>query len=184
MSGSSVVILMNGMLQLSSMFMDRQIVSLRNGALVGTAIEPVINPNNLKLEGWYAQNTAGDDLILPVIELRDIIKDGFVVNDYDALTDREDLVRMKQFIDLHFLVIGKVVQTENGTKLGKVNDYAINAKNFYVQKLYVSPRLLQTFSQNQLTIDRTMITEITDRKIIVKDSTANVRRGKPAMAQA
>ena len=51
------------------------------------------------------------------------LRAGFVVNDQDDLTDIEELVRLKEILDLKFQLIGKQVVTEGKQKLGKVTDY-------------------------------------------------------------
>jgi sporulation protein YlmC with PRC-barrel domain len=165
--------------------MDRSILSLRTGGQIGLAKKPIINPNNLKLEGWYAEDTyEKGDFILPVQEIRDLIAKGLVVNDHDALTHPDDMVRLSEIINLKFSLIGKIVSTESGKKLGKISDYAVNDENYYVQKLYVNQSILHGLTQEQLLIDREQIIEITDKKIIVSDPSVKAGASNPLRAQA
>ena len=151
------------MLRLSNAFYDRPILSLRTGGRVGTALSPLINPNSLKIEGWYAKDSIEKgDFILPSGEIRDFITKGLVVDDHDSLTHPEDLVRLKSVIDLGFELLGKSVYTENGTKLGKVVDFAVD-EGFFTQKLYVNPPILKGLTGNQYLIGRSEIVEITDK---------------------
>jgi sporulation protein YlmC with PRC-barrel domain len=173
------------MLRLSTSYIDRSILSLRTGGDIGIAKSPIINPNNLKIEGWYANDAyEKGEFILPAQEIRDLITKGLVVNDHDALTHPEDMVRLTEMINLKFNLIGKTVSTESGKKLGKVSDYAVNDENYYVQKLYVNPSLLHGLTQEQLLIDRSQIIEITDKKIIVSDTESKSGATSPLRAQA
>lgn len=173
------------MLRLSNTYVNQPVLSLRSGSRIGTLGQPIINPNNLKLEGWYTDNLNDKgDFILPVIEVRDIISKGIVVNDHTALTEPEDLVRMQETLEINFELPGKLVVTESGKRLGKVSDYAVNDENYYIQKLYVSASILRGLSQQQYTIDRSVIVELTDKKIVVPDSTIRSTSTNPSPARA
>jgi sporulation protein YlmC with PRC-barrel domain len=173
------------MLRLSNNYTNRSILSLRTGGIIGIAIQPIINPNNLKIEGWYAQNRSEKgEYILPSREIRDFIAKGLVVDDHESLTHPDDMVRLKETIDLRFNLIGKSVVTENKKKLGKIADYAVDESSYYVQKLYVNPTLLRGFTTEQLLIDRNQIVEITDKKIIVQEPTVQSRSAIPLQAEA
>lgn len=173
------------MLQLSNAFTNKKVLSLHNGGVIGQANEPVINPENLKIEGWFSDSKLHDEeCIVLVQDVREYTKDGLIVNSHEALTLPEDLVRLKNVLSIRFELIGKKVVTENKTRLGTITDYAINSDNMMVQKLYVDPPLLKTFSlnQEQKIIDRSNIIEITDTHIVVNDQT--VKRTTAATAPA
>lgn len=170
------------MLQLSTTYLDRSILSLQTGSAIGKTTMIVMNPNNLQIEGWIVDNyLQKGSFVLPTVEVREFIPKGVVVNHHEALTPTEDLVRMQESLKIRFELMGKSVVTESKQKLGKVTDYAVD-ENFYVQKLYVNPSLLKSFSAQQKIISRSDIVEITDRKIIVAD--AAVRLGSPSPAAA
>jgi len=160
------------MIYLSDTYDNRPILSLRTGGVIGHAYTPIINSQNLKIEGWYATATGEKDhRILPAGELRDMIAKGFVVNDHDALTIPEDMVRMQAIIKAEFELKGISVVTESGDKLGKVQDFATEAETLYVKKLYVNQSLLRSlanFSKGQLIIDRSQIVDVKKDEIVVK----------------
>lgn len=173
------------MLRLSNNYTNRSILSLRTGGLIGVASMPIINPDNLKVEGWYAQNHfEKGDFILPAREIRDFIAKGLVVDDHDALTHPDDMVRMKSVIDIRFDLIGKSVVSENRKRLGKIADYAVDESSYYIQKLYVTPSLLKGITNEQFIIDRSQIVEITNKKIVVQDPSVKSRSGAVMPAEA
>lgn len=158
------------MLQLSAALLDQPVMSLRTSAPIATTDAAIINPNNLKIEGFYCVDKFSNErLVLLAQDIRDIIPQGLVVNDHDVLTDPGELIRLKPVLEIGFEVMGKLVQTESKRRLGKVADFAVDDQSLYIQKLYVSQSLIKNIGSNQLSIDRTQIVEITDRRIVVKD---------------
>lgn len=158
------------MLQLSNSLINKQIMSLRTGAPIATITGPLINPDNLKIEGFYCVDRfSKQELILVYQDIRDILPQGFVVNDHDVLVDAEDLVRLKDVIELDFELIGKHVVTVAGQKVGKVNDYATETETMFIQKIYVSQPITRSLTGGSLSIDRTQVQEITPRRIIIDE---------------
>jgi uncharacterized protein YrrD len=171
------------MLKLNGALVNQPVMSLRTGTAIATAVAPIFNPNNLKIEGFYCQSDLSKGkLILLSQEIRDIIPQGLVVNDHEALTEPDELVRLKEILDINFQLIGKPVITVNKEKLGKVADYAADSQSLYVQKLYVARSLLKSLSTGQLSIDRNHIVEITSRKIIVQEILKPTKGSLPVTA--
>lgn len=158
------------MLQLSGSLLHRPVLSLRTGGVVATAKGTIINPNNLKIEGFYCEDAFTRKLtILVYQDIRDIIPQGFVVNDADVLTEPTELVRLKEVMSIGFELLGKHVQTVSNDKLGKVVDFATEITTMYVQKIYVGQSIFKNLTGGNLGIDRTQIVEITSKHIIVQD---------------
>lgn len=159
------------MMKLSASLVNQDILSLRTGGKIGKTLRFVINPNILKIEGWYIYNAyEKGDFVLLSNAVREIISKGLIVDDHDAMTPPEDLVRLKSVLDTQFDLMGKKVVTESRRTIGKVCDFAIDDKSFLINKIYINQNLFKSFSTQQLIVGRTQIIEITDKKIIVKDS--------------
>jgi len=142
---------------------------------------PIINPNNLKVEGFYCEDRfSKQELVLLYQDIRDVLPQGFVVNDHDVLAEPEELVRLKEVMDLKFGLIGKQVVTVDKEKVGKVSDYATETTTMFVQKIYVSRSLLKSLSTGTLSIDRSQINEITPSRIIINE----LMKKSPAAAAA
>jgi sporulation protein YlmC with PRC-barrel domain len=164
------------MLQLRKMIVNRPVLSLRTGGTIATAGNPIINPDNLKIEGFYCTDRfAKGSLVLLTQDIRDLLPQGYAVNDHDVLTHPEDLVRLQNVLRVKFDVMDKPVYTVNKKRLGKINDYAVDSETLYIQKLYVGQSFLKSLSGGQLSIDRSQIVEITDKKIIVQEPLQGVK---------
>lgn len=157
------------MLQLSNFFANRSVLSLRAGGPVATTTTPIINPNNLKIEGFYCTTSQKGQLVLLCQDIREILPDGFVIDDFERLADPKDLVRLKEVLDINFNLTSKQVVTVDKHKLGKVGDYAVDTTSMYIQKIYVNQSIFKSFSGGSLSIDRSQVHEITPTKVVINE---------------
>jgi len=155
---------------MSKSLFNRPVMSLRSGSQIAVAIEPIINPHNLKILGWWCSPRGSQGrLVLLSEDVRELMPQGLAVNDDDGLSSPDDLVRHREILDIKFQLIDKTVRTKR-QKLGKVSDFSYN-EGMFVQKLYVARPVTKIFSsQDTLLIDRTQILEVTDNYILVHDS--------------
>lgn len=161
------------MLLLSTKLLNQPILSLRTGGEVGTAHMPIINPDSLKVLGFYCTDKfSGDELVLLAQDIREHINRGFVVNDHEVLVPPDDLIRMRDVLDLRFDPIGKTVISNHKRTLGKVGDYAVDNQTLCIQKIYVAPRLLKSLTGSSLSIDRSQVLEVDEKRIVVKEATS------------
>ena len=169
------------MLVLSKMILQRPVMSLRTHSQVGLATNAIINPNNLQIEGFYCLDSLErkKNLILLHQDIRDVIAAGLIINDHSDLSEKEDLVRLKDIIDLKFELIGKRIRTQGKKKLGKVLDYAVDPESMKVQKIYASQSLVKSLTGGSLSIDRDQIVEITNKEIVVQDAAVRVEKPLP-----
>jgi hypothetical protein len=158
------------MLKLSGNLINIPVISLRTGRRIAIAEQPIVNPHNLKIIGWWCKTNKADGLkVLLTEDVRDSLGKGMAVNDEDALSDPEDLVRHKETLKVKFQLIEKTVKTKR-QKIGKIQDYSYN-DGMFVQKLYVERSLIKVFSKEDIVIvDRTQILEVTDNYILVRDT--------------
>lgn len=172
------------MLRLSKALINQPVMSLRTGGRIAVTVGAIINPNNLKIEGFYCQDSIDKKqrLVLVYQDIRDIIDKGIVVNDHEVLSQPQELVRLQKVMNINFELIGKQVVTVNKEKIGKVNDYAAETATMYVQKLYVTQPILKSLTGGSLSVDRTQIVEVTNKKIVIKDLLQGVEDSVPAVA--
>jgi sporulation protein YlmC with PRC-barrel domain len=169
------------MLQLSGSLLNKSVMSLRTGTPIATVTGAIFNPNNLKVEGFYVEDSFDKKrLVLLYQDIRETMPQGFVVNDHDVLAEPEELVRLKEVLELRFELLGKHVETLAKQKVGKVSDYAVETETMFVQKIYVSQSILKSLTGGSLSIDRTQINEITPRRIIINDLTNKATVPAPA----
>jgi sporulation protein YlmC with PRC-barrel domain len=173
------------MLRLSATITNLPIMSLRTGGKVAVATEPIINPSNLKIEGWYCSDVFNhESLVLLSQDVREFVPQGIAINDYADLAAPEELVRLEKVLELEFKLLGKAVVTNHKRRLGKVSDYALETESMRIQKLYVARPMYRSITDGQLSIDRSQIIEITNTKVIVREADVRARENVPATMPA
>lgn len=171
------------MLQLSATLLSKPVMSLRTGEPIATVLGPLINPDNLKIEGFYCEDRYDkSELVLLYQDIRDMLPQGFVVNDHDVLARPDELVRLKKIMELSFELVGKSVVTAGKQKVGKVSDYATETETMFIQKLYVSQSIMKSFTGGSLSVDRNQIQEITHNRVIINDLLEKAPAAAPAVS--
>lgn len=169
------------MLQLSTSLLNKSVLSLRTGSPIATISAPIINPNNLKVEGFYCYDRFDKrQLVLLFQDIRDILPQGYVVNDHEVLAEPDELIRLKKVMELDFELIGKPVITISKDKVGKVSDYATETQTMYIQKIYVAQSIIKNLTGGSLSVDRNQINEITPKSIIINELLKNAPATAPA----
>jgi hypothetical protein len=70
---------------------------------------------------------------------------------------------------MRFVLHGKPIETVNKDKVGKVSDYAVETTTMFIQKIYAHQSLLKSLTGGSLSIDRTQIIDVTDKKIVINE---------------
>ena len=161
------------MLLLSNSLNNRKILSLRVGGPIGIALSPIMNPHNLTIIGWYCNDKIHKQhVILLAQDIRQVLPDGFVVNDQEVLCEIAEIVREKNIVEMQYSLIGQPVYSGR-KRLGRISDYATDPNVLAVKNIYVS-QSLRKIRGGELIIGRDQIIEIKADRVIVKG--AEVRR--------
>lgn len=156
------------MLKLSNAILNVPVLSLRTGDRIAVAVAPVINPKNLKIEGFYCEDDFDKkQLVLLWQDVRETLPSGFVIDDHERLAEPDELVRLKEVLDMRFELLGKPVETAAKEKVGKVSDYAVETASMYIQKIYVTQSLLKSLTGSSLSIDRSQVVEVTKKCVVI-----------------
>lgn len=153
------------MLYLSTRLSNIPLLSIRSGGRIGTILGPIINPNNLHIDGFYCTSAHSEEkLVLLDMHVRDLSGRGLIINDHNDLSEPDELVRLQPIINLDFALINKQVLV-NKKRMGKVIEYAVDKESLFIQKFYVKPPILISLKQDRLTFDRVSVIEVTDKYI-------------------
>ncbi len=169
---------------LSNTLRNRPVLSLRSGGPIATAVDVVIDPNNLKIIGWWcaAPGHPGDAVLL-ADDVREVMPTGLAVDDESAISAVADLVRHKEILQIKFTLLGKLVKTKRH-KIGKVSDFTYD-EGMFIQKIYVTKPLTKVFAaEDTLLIARSQILEVTDTYILVDEADARVTESSSVAAAA
>jgi sporulation protein YlmC with PRC-barrel domain len=164
------------MLVLKDRVIDVPIMSLQTGDEIARTETPIIDPRQLVIVAFYCQGPRLDHSpsILHVEDIREVSSLGYIVDSAENLMPPDDLVRLKEILDLHFELIDKQVVEDTGRKVGKVIDYTVDTKSFHILQLKVAPGIWKALQTAEIIIGRRQIVEITDTTIVVKAPTVKV----------
>lgn len=156
------------MLFLSTKLYNVPLFSIRSGGRIGTVIEPIINPHNLHIDGFYCEavNSQNAQILLDM-NVRDISARGIIIDDHADLSTPDELVRLQPVIDLNFSLLEKSALV-NKKKIGKISHFAIDTGSLFIQKFYVQPRGWQSLKTDSLTFDRLSVIEVTEKAVSFK----------------
>lgn len=169
------------MLVLKERLINVPIMSLQTGAEIARTNRPIIDPRQLTIVAFYCEGPKldVDPAVLHIDDIREFGTLGFIVDSADTLMSPNDLVRLQQVIGFNFALEGKQVVEENGHKIGKVSNYTIDTRSFYITQLEVQQGFLQSLTTASALISRTQILEVTDKKIIVRSATVKDKVSAP-----
>ena len=164
------------MLVYASKLIGTTILSMQSAGPIGFISDFIVDPNTLRILAFYVGGPlVGNANILDVNSIREYSSLGCVVDSIDALSEKDDIVKISKIIDLNFSLNGLKVETKKKTKLGKVLDFTVTSEDFTVQQIIVKRPLVKSFLDPELTIPRSEIVEVTDYEIIVKDEEKTIR---------
>ncbi|MBQ6127911.1 PRC-barrel domain-containing protein [Candidatus Saccharibacteria bacterium] len=162
----------------SSRLLNYPILSLHMAGMIAKTSELIIDPNDLKviafkLYGPEVGTMSGE--YLRTDNVREFSGLGMVVDSADDFVNPDEVIKLKEVLDLNFSLNGMKVETRKGSNLGRVGSFTVNTDGFYVQQLVVNRPFFKSFMDPELLIGKSEIVKITDDKIIVKDEESKIR---------
>ena len=173
------------MLVVGSKLLGYPVLSVHVGGEVARTLEPIIDPDGLKVIGYTLSGALIRDEIGNILDMssvREFAPSGLIVDSTDEFVNREDVVRINQVMSLNFGLVGLKVVTEDKKTLGKVSDYTLDTESFMVYQLIVRRPALQSLIDPELTINRSQIVEVDDYKVVIKHENEKVEMRKSAKA--
>lgn len=154
------------------------VLSLHVGGEIARVIEPIVDPDSLKivgfrLEGKLIRDEVGD--VLLINSVREFSRMGMIVDSLDEFVKADDVVKVRDVLKLNFALPGLKVVTRQKAKLGKVLDYTVDVETWHVQQLIVQRPALKAFFDPELVIPRKQIIEVDDYQVVVKDEHEKVK---------
>lgn len=160
------------MYSLASSLKGQPIISLQTGQIIGWLIQPILDISNLEMVAFTCRvphRSAAQ--IIVARDIRQFASDCLIVDDEDALSEPEDIVRLNTNLSNPYTPVGKRVFADTGRHLGTVEDYSLNVDTSRIQRIYVRQSFLRHWFSANLIIDRTQILDVTPERITVRDST-------------
>ena len=155
-----------------------RVVDFADSSTLGEVVDWVIAPESKKITaflvrpaGWFAKLAAVPSLA--VIEYGPKL---LIVKDPEALRQPQEIMSNPKSISQKIHLLGSPVITSKGRKLGLAEDLLFETSDTTIQKLYITPDLINKFHQPDLIITANRIVNILPNKIVVEEDGAETSR--------
>ena len=153
------------------------ILSLHTASRIAEVKGLVIDPNFLKVVAFEISAVSSKQrLFLEASSVREFSKMGMIVDSDEEFVEKDDVIKLKETIDLGFSLDNMKVVSKKKAMLGRIEDFIINTEDFQIMQLIVKRPIYKALIDPELVIGRSDIHEINDSEIIVKSEEGTIMK--------
>ena len=153
------------------------ILSLHTASRIAEVKGLVIDPNFLKVVAFEISAVSSKQrLFLEASSVREFSKMGMIVDSDEEFVEKDDVIRLKETIDLGFSLNNMKVVSKKKAMLGRIEDFIINTEDFQIMQLIVKRPIYKALIDPELVIGRSDIHEINDSEIIIKSEEGTIMK--------
>ena len=152
------------------------VVDEESSETLGTVEGIVLHPDTGKVEGFAVRVRGFLTGTIRYLPSQDIVRWGTRawVRDPQAVSDLDDLVRLREVIERGRPVLGQSIRTESGRELGRCRDVQFDTLHFLAEWLF--PRKWGTWGT---AIPISQVVEVRADAVIVRDQAAPAKEQAP-----
>ena len=153
------------------------ILSLHTASRIAEVKGLVVDPNFLKVVAFeISAASSRQSLFLEASSVREFSKMGMIVDSDEEFVEKDDVMKLKETIDLGFSLDNMKVISKKKAMLGRIEDFIINTEDFQIMQLIVKRPIYKALIDPELVIGRSDIHEINDSEIIVKSEEGTIMK--------
>ena len=153
------------------------ILSLHTASRIAEVKGLVVDPNFLKVVAFEISAVSSkQSLFLEASSVREFSKMGMIVDSDEEFVEKDDVIKLKETIDLGFSLDNMKVISKKKAMLGRIEDFIINTEDFQIMQLIVKRPIYKALIDPELVIGRSDIHEINDSEIIVKSEEGTIMK--------
>ena len=153
------------------------ILSLHTASRIAEVKSLVIDPNFLKVVAFeISAASSRQSLFLEASSVREFSKMGMIVDSDEEFVEKDDVIKLKETIDLGFSLDNMKVVSKKKAMLGRIEDFIINTEDFQIMQLIVKRPIYKALIDPELVIGRSDIHEINDSEIIIKSEEGTIMK--------
>lgn len=153
------------------------ILSLHTASRIAEVKGLVVDPNFLKVVAFEISAVSSkQSLFLEASSVREFSKMGMIVDSDEEFVEKDDVIKLKETIDLGFSLDNMKVVSKKKAMLGRIEDFIINTEDFQIMQLVVKRPIYKALIDPELVIGRSDIHEINDSEIIVKSEEGTIMK--------
>ncbi len=166
------------MLKLLSTVVGRPVLSQRDGGRLADVAAVVGDTDTAKVVAYRA----GDGLV-STADVMAYLDEGLVVADGDAIQPEDELVRVARLGDRRTGFVGLKAVTEQGRRLGTVDDVLIETEGHFVARLHIRPPFPFRLFAGERIVPRERIVRMDARRVVVRYDDKAPVSAEPEIAQ-
>lgn len=160
-----------------SKLLNYPILGLHTASRIAEVKALVVDPNFLKIVAFEISAVSSKQrLFLDVTSVREFSKMGMIVDSDEEFIEQDDVIKLKETIELGFVLENMKVVTKKKTMLGRVEDFMVTTDDFQIMQLIVKRPIYKALIDPELVIGRSEIHEINDNEIIVKSEESTIMK--------
>lgn len=153
------------------------ILSLHTASRIAEVKGLVVDPNFLKVVAFeISAASSRQSLFLEASSVREFSKMGMIVDSDEEFVEKDDVIKLKETIDLGFSLDNMKVVSKKKAMLGRIEDFIVNTEDFQIMQLIVKRPIYKALIDPELVIGRSDIHEINDSEIIVKSEEGTIMK--------
>ena len=153
------------------------ILSLHTASRIAEVKGLVIDPNFLKVVAFEISAVSSrQSLFLEASSIREFSKMGMIVDSDEEFVEKDDVIKLKETIDLGFSLDNMKVVSKKKAMLGRIEDFIVNTEDFQIMQLIVKRPIYKALIDPELVIGRSDIHEINDSEIIIKSEEGTIMK--------
>ena len=152
-----------------SKLLNYPILSLHTASKIAAVKALIVDPNFLKIVAFEVDAISSSQrLFLEAASVREFSKMGMIVDSDEEFVEQDDVIKLKEMIELGFTLENMKVLSKKKAMLGRVEDFMVTTDDFQVMQLIIKRPIYKSLIDPELIIGRSEIHEINDNEIIVK----------------
>jgi uncharacterized protein YrrD len=138
----------------------------------------IVSPENGQILAFLLQKSffSGENKIVVLNDIREMYIDGLVTNTQENIINSNEVVKVKDVLDKDIFLLGSRVMTQNGKKIGYLEDFIFDTSFSSIVTLIVKKR----FSSEKRIISAERILNILPKRIVIRDMSNKVEVSKLA----
>ena len=165
-----------------SKLLNYPILSLHTASKIAAVKALIVDPNFLKIVAFEVDAISSRQrLFLEAASVREFSKMGMIVDSDEEFVEQDDVIKLKEMIELGFTLENMKVLSKKKTMLGRVEDFIVTTDDFRVMQLIIKRPIYKSLIDPELVIGRSEIHEINDTEIIVKSEESTIMKKSGAL---
>ena len=153
------------------------ILSLHTASRIAEVKGLVIDPNFLKVVAFEISAVSSrQSLFLEASSVREFSKMGMIVDSDEEFVEKDDVIKLKETIDLGFSLDNMKVVSKKKAMLGRIEDFIVNTEDFQIMQLIVKRPIYKALIDPERVSGRSDIHEINDSEIIIKSEDGTIMK--------